>query len=65
MTEANMRKCPICGKQFFCDNLELWAYKRAYKNRKTGKVSNSHKKVFCSYHCMREYQKGSEGHRKI
>lgn len=64
-TENNMRKCFVCGKKFYCDNLELWAYKRCYRSRETGKMTMGHNKVFCSYHCMREYQKGSESHRKI
>lgn len=55
-----IRDCPICGKPFYCDNVEMWVYKKAYKNRETGKLSKGHIKVFCSYHCFREWQKGGK-----
>ena len=52
-----LRKCPICGKMFWCDNLDMWVYKKGYRNRMTGKISLAHSLLFCSYHCMREYEK--------
>ena len=55
-----LRKCPVCGKLFWCDNLDLLVYKHGYKNRKTGKISPSHTVLYCSYHCMRERDKQKE-----
>ena len=52
-----LRKCPICGKMFWCDNLDMWVYKKGFRNRKTGQISLAHSLIFCSYHCMREYEK--------
>lgn len=51
-----LRKCPVCGKMFWCDNYELWVYKKGYRNRTTGKVNVANSIIFCSYHCMREYE---------
>lgn len=45
----NILECPVCKKQFV--PAEFHAYKIHIKNR-TKKV--------CSYHCLREYQKGKE-----
>ena len=41
------RKCPMCGKEFVTRNALEWAYRR-------------NNKVFCSWHCLREYDKGSK-----
>ena len=55
-----LRKCPVCGKMFWCPSLEDWVYKMGFHDRKTGKISNKNVSVFCSYHCMRERQKLKE-----
>ena len=44
-----LRKCPICGKVFYCDYEEIWVYKRI--DHKHG----SHIKMFCSWGCMRKW----------
>ena len=41
------RKCPMCGKEFFVRDANDWVYKR-----------NS--QYFCSWHCLRNYEKGSK-----
>ena len=38
------RKCPVCGKRFWCDWPGLWAYKRD-------------KLFLCSWSCIREYDR--------
>lgn len=59
MKEENkfLRKCPVCGRLFWRDNLDMWAYKIGYRRRDTGRVSLAHCMIFCSYHCMRENEK--------
>ena len=52
-----LRKCPICGKLFWCDNLDMWAYKHGYRSRETGKINPAHVVIFCSYGCMRRREK--------
>ena len=47
------RNCPICGKEFFI-NGEEWAYKR--RDTPRGKQI-----WFCSWGCMRKYEKGEQG----
>lgn len=42
------RKCPVCGKRFFIDMIELWVYKRG-----TG-----HGQIYiCSWKCLREFDR--------
>lgn len=41
------RKCPQCGKEFICHNVDQWAYKRFGK-------------VFCSWHCLRAWDAGAK-----
>lgn len=51
-----MRRCAVCGKMFYCDCTDLWAYKKAYK--KSEKSNRGHPITwFCSWHCMRENEK--------
>lgn len=44
------RKCPVCGKVFWCESPRDWAWK--------GKAKNSGK-IACSYTCVREMDKGN------
>ena len=43
--------CPVCKKMFVCHYVSTWAYK---------KYSKTDYLVFCSYSCMREYDKVKE-----
>lgn len=43
-----IRKCPVCGKAFYCDNIDLWQYKR--------KIANGRNVVFCTWSCLRKWE---------
>ena len=63
MLDKFMKKCYVCGKPFYCDNMELWAYKigKVRKNK-----SGTHIKSFCSWRCMREYERRqNEPHKAV
>ena len=49
-------KCKCCGKSIYSDP-ELWAYKRMTKKRKNVKSTFIY---FCSWTCMRSYEKKKE-----
>ena len=56
MVDKYMHKCRVCGKLFFCDCADLWVYKKAYNRKKVG--GRGHPITwFCSWKCMREYEK--------
>ena len=42
------RKCPICGKIFIIQDPKQYAYKRGYEHTP---------KIFCSWTCLRKYDK--------
>lgn len=44
------KKCPVCGKSFFVQWPTLWTYKRGAP----------YPKYFCSYKCVREFDKNKE-----
>lgn len=44
------KKCDQCGKEFDCT--AEWGYKVSYKG-----LSRSPKKIFCTYSCMRAYER--------
>jgi len=44
---ARMMECEDCGKQFYCYNQTMLAYKL---------IVNSQKHFFCSWSCMRSYE---------
>ena len=44
--------CPECGRKFYCYNMGEWAYKR--------ETSNHQRKTFCSWGCMRKFDKRKE-----
>ena len=48
-----MKKCPVCGKEFDVLWPDLWRYKR------NGGTAN-YWKYFCSWGCLRKYDKGRE-----
>ena len=52
-----MRKCPICGKAFYCPCIDLWVYKEGHRNKRTGRMNHHKIKAFCSWHCFREWEK--------
>lgn len=45
---GDMCKCRQCKKEFFVMDKESWAYKKVYKGRRL---------IFCTYGCMREWEK--------
>lgn len=47
------RNCPVCGKEFFVTSQD-WVYKRTTGKKNAGRVLV----WFCSYGCMRKYEKG-------
>lgn len=44
--------CPVCGKKFFVQFTDLWAYRRGH-----GKKNS---KYICSWSCLRQYDKDHE-----
>lgn len=48
-------QCPICGKIAFRN--AAWAYKRKYYVSKNKQITS----YFCSYGCMRKFDKAEEG----
>lgn len=44
------KKCPVCGKSFFVQWPTMWTYKRGAP----------YPKYFCSYKCVREFDKNKE-----
>ena len=42
------KRCLVCGKKYFVEILELWAYKRS---------TAAGTKYFCSWRCLREYDR--------
>lgn len=53
-------KCCECGKEFFIPVRADWAYKRLRKlSDATDEV-----RYFCSWHCLREYDKKREERRR-
>lgn len=40
--------CPLCKRSFLVHNCDNWSYKAYVGGRR---------KVLCSWHCMREYEK--------
>jgi len=45
-----LKRCPICNKEFFVQWQTLWTYKRGKPNPK----------YFCTYSCVRKYDKSKE-----
>lgn len=39
-----LQTCPVCGRKFYKIHNGVWGWKIK-------------RKIFCSYHCMREYEK--------
>ena len=48
------RNCPWCGKLFFAHDIHGWVYKAYVYNKQSGVT---HKKMFCSWGCMRAFEK--------
>lgn len=49
-------KCPVCDKVFLITDVSQWVYKR---------IDGSSPKYFCSWTCMRKYDKKMEIKRKV
>lgn len=52
LNDPYMHKCAICGKSVYVPCPDLWTYKRVFREG-----DNSYYKWFCSYHCVREYDR--------
>ena len=50
-TYGTLMICPECRKEFYCTNQGERAYKRTSDNKRT---------TFCSWGCMRKYDKREE-----
>lgn len=59
ITENGKKVCPVCGKEFYPDDCELYAYKMAVS---VNGVSSLH--YFCRYNHMRLYQKEYEARKR-
>lgn len=46
-------KCPICGKNFICNDRSAWVYKIGYMKTKYAEYVDT---IFCSYTCYRKAQ---------
>ena len=44
-----VKTCPVCKKEFYVLDVGIWAYKK--KNKK------GHNRYFCSWTCMRAWEK--------
>lgn len=60
---GELRTCPICGKEFNVMDFDAWVYKRTL-NHGTGPATKSRNYIFCSWKCLREYDKQHEKDRK-
>ncbi len=49
-------KCEMCGKEIYGINRDTWAYKRG--------EAPGHYKFFCTWSCLRKYDKMKEEKRK-
>jgi len=56
---GEIRNCPVCGKRFNIIYFEEWAYRREF-SEKTGKDARSHRLLFCSWSCVRKWDKQRE-----
>ena len=52
-SKSGMKKCPVCGREFWCYDLDAWAY-RAWKDKK------SKGPQLCSWHCQVEFNRALE-----
>lgn len=50
----NQITCPICGREFFPPEMDMWGYTLL-----TGKAGTS-KIKFCSWRCLRKYEKAHQ-----
>lgn len=51
--KSGMRKCPVCGREFWCCDLEKWAY----RTQKSGRDGGTQ---ICSWRCQVEYNREAE-----
>lgn len=49
-----MKKCPVCGREFWCHDPELWAYRAKRSPKSKGKQ-------ICSWSCQVEYNRRGHG----
>lgn len=48
LTNWKDKKCDVCGKPFGLYDLQSWAYKGTFRNKKS---------IMCSYSCKRQFEK--------
>lgn len=58
------RTCPQCGKRFYVSELGAWAYKRYLPGTAASNYGKNQRVWFCSWHCVREFDRETEGKRK-
>ena len=56
---GTMKKCPVCGKEYLVPDVASWAYVM-WAMKKTGGV----KVYFCSWGCLRKWEKEHQPKRK-
>jgi len=56
---GDIRECPICGKEFVCPVFDDWVYQRN-PTTGTGKNAKSIRLIFCSWSCLRAWDKEHE-----
>ena len=47
------KQCPVCGKDFWLSDASMWSYKKPRR----GKNKSMHPLYFCSWTCMRKWEK--------
>lgn len=58
------RTCPQCGKRFYVAELGDWAYKRYLQGTAESNYGKNQKVWFCSWHCIRAYDRETENKKK-
>ncbi len=48
-----MKKCPICGREFFTPDVNTWAYKKYHAKLNGSTISY----FFCRWNCLRQWEK--------
>jgi len=56
---GDIKICPVCGKRFNVFCYEDWVYRKDM-SEKTGKDARSKRLLFCSWGCLRKWEKQRE-----
>lgn len=52
-SKSGMKECPVCGREFWCYDLDAWAYR-------VGRNKSEKGPQICSWHCQVEYNRAVE-----